>query len=42
VLQIDATNMDRTPGRPAAVFDRHYCDDVRLTLTVPLDRSIGH
>lgn len=35
ILQIDATNMDRTPGRPAAVFDRHYCDDVRLALTVP-------
>ncbi|MGB8853591.1 MAG: hypothetical protein WCC69_08505 [Pirellulales bacterium] len=35
VLQIDATNMDRTPGRPPGVFDRHYCDDVRLSLTVP-------
>lgn len=42
VLQIDATNMDRTPGRPAAVFDRHYCDDVRLTLTVPTSPAAGH
>jgi hypothetical protein len=27
--------MDRTPGRGAATFDRHYCDDVRLTLLLP-------
>jgi hypothetical protein len=32
IVQIDATTMDRTPGRGAATFDRHYCDDVRVTL----------
>lgn len=42
ILQIDATNMDRTPGRSAAVFDRHYCDDVRLTLTVPTNPAASH
>lgn len=41
ILQIDATNMDRTPGRPAAVFDRHYLDDVRLTLTVPTGPALS-
>lgn len=35
IVQIDATSMDRTPGRGAATFDRHYCDDVRLTLLLP-------
>lgn len=35
IVQIDATTMDRTPGRGAATFDRHYCDDVRLTLLLP-------
>jgi hypothetical protein len=42
ILQIDATSMDRTAGRPAAVFDRHYCDDVRLTLAVPTDHPIAN
>ena len=42
ILQIDATNMDRTPGRPAAEFDRHYCDDVRLSLTVPINPAASH
>jgi hypothetical protein len=42
VLQIDATSMDRTPGRPPATFDRHYCDDVRLTLTVPASPAAGY
>ncbi len=35
IVHIDATTMDRTPGRRAATFDRHYCDDVRLTLLLP-------
>lgn len=35
IVQIDATTMDRTPGRGAATFDRHYCDDVRLALLLP-------
>ena len=35
IVQIDATTMDRTPGRGAATFDRHYCDDVRVTLLLP-------
>lgn len=35
LLQIDATSMDRSPGRPAALFERHYCDDVRLRLMLP-------
>lgn len=35
IVQIDATTMDRTPGRGAATFDRHYCDDVQLTLLLP-------
>lgn len=35
IVQIDATTMDRSPGRGAAMFDRHYCDDVRLTLLLP-------
>jgi hypothetical protein len=42
ILQIDATNMDRTPGRPAAVFERHYCDKVRVTLHVPSDQMSGN
>lgn len=42
ILQIDATTMDRTPGRPAADFDRHYCDDVRLSLTVPINPAASH
>jgi hypothetical protein len=42
ILQIDATTMDRTPGRPPAVFDRHYCDDVRLSLTVPINPAASH
>ncbi len=42
IIQIDATTIDRTPGRPAAVFDRHYCDDVRLTLTVPTSPAAGY
>jgi hypothetical protein len=41
ILQVDATNMDRTPGRSPATFDRHYCDDVRITLTVPPDQATG-
>ena len=41
ILQIDATSMDRTPGRQPATFDRHYCDDVRVTLTVPPDQAIA-
>lgn len=39
ILQIDATTLDRSPGRPPAVFDRHYCDDVRITLTVPANQA---
>ena len=39
ILQIDATTLDRTPGRQPATFDRHYCDDVRITLTVPPDQG---
>lgn len=35
IVQIDATTMDRMPGRGAATFDRHYCDDVRVTLLLP-------
>lgn len=35
VLQIDATSLDRSTGRPTATFDRHYCDDVRLTISIP-------
>lgn len=35
IVQIDATTMDRTPGRGAATFERHYCDDVRLTVLLP-------
>ena len=42
ILQIEAMNMDRTPGRPAAVFDRHYCDDVRLSLAVPTSPPGSH
>ncbi len=32
VVQIDATNRDRSGSRTAATFDRQYCDDVRLGL----------
>lgn len=39
ILQIDATTLDRTPGRQPATFDRHYCDDVRIMLTVPPDQG---
>jgi len=42
ILQIDATTMDRSPSRSAADFDRHYCDDVRLSLTVPINPAASH